>query len=56
MSKVSTRWVQRLLSDHDKARRAERSKAFLRWLELEGDTFLDRIVTFDETWLSHFDP
>lgn len=56
MSKVSARWVPRLLSTEDKARRVERSEHFLRRYRAEGERFLDRIVTLDETWLWHYDP
>lgn len=56
MSKVSARWVPRLLSHNDKVRRVECSKEFLQRLARNGDTFLDRIVTLDETWLWYYEP
>jgi len=31
-------------------------QAFLSRYDAEGDEFLDRIITTDETWLYHFDP
>lgn len=56
MSKVSARWVPRLLTDHDKQRRVACSGEFLRRYATDGEKFLDRIVTLDETWLYHYDP
>ena len=56
MSKVSARWVPRLLKDSEKERRVQCSELFLRRYDSEGDEFLDRIITTDETWLHHFDP
>lgn len=56
MSKVSARWVPRLLSDTEKEHRVRCSQSFLSRYEAEGDEFLDRIITTDETWLHHFDP
>ena len=37
-------------------RRVEVSRSFLRRWQKEGQRFLDRIVTVDETWLFFFDP
>lgn len=54
--KVCARWVPRLLSDEDKRRRVAASEAFLKRFERQGQRFLDRIITVDETWLFHFDP
>ena len=56
MSKVSARWVPRLLNDHEKQVRVERSREFLERYRRDGTSFLDRIITTDETWLWHFDP
>jgi len=56
MSKVSARWVPRLLKDSKKERRDACSTHFLRRFEREGERFLDRIITVDETWIHHFDP
>lgn len=56
MSKVSARWVPRLLKDNKKDCRVRCSQAFLSRFDAEGDEFLDRIITTDETWLHHFDP
>lgn len=56
MSKVSARWVPRLLRDTDKQRRVECSQAFLQRFDSDGEDFLNRIVTTDETWLHYYDP
>ena len=45
MSKVSARWVPRLLKDSEKERRVVCSTEFLRRFEREGEGFLDRIIT-----------
>ena len=56
MSKVCARWVPRLLKDHERETRIRCSEEFVRWYEREGEEFLSRIITTDETWLWHFDP
>lgn len=56
MNKVCARWVPRLLSAENKEVRVKASQAFLRRWRREGDRFLDRVVTTDETWLNYFDP
>lgn len=56
MSKVSARWIPRLLKEEEKQRRVDCSATFLRRFDTEGDDFLNRIITTDETWLHHFDP
>jgi len=56
MSKVSARWVPRLLKNGERERRLHCSREFVRHVEGEGLTFLDRIITTDETWLFHYDP
>ena len=48
--------MPRLLKDHEKERRVLESQAFLRRFEREGDDFLNRIITTDETWLWFNDP
>lgn len=54
MNKVSARWVPRLLKPKEK--RVNASLEFVQRYETEGDEFLNRIITTDETWLWHFDP
>ncbi|XP_062618459.1 histone-lysine N-methyltransferase SETMAR-like [Saccostrea cucullata] len=55
MKRVSARWIPKLLTDEDKTKRLQLSRAFLRRYSNE-DNFLQRIVTTDETWLFHYDP
>ena len=56
MRRVSARWDPHLLSVTEKEQRVDASRSFLRRWEKEGQRFLDRIVTVDETWLHFFDP
>lgn len=56
MTKVSARWVPRMLTPCQKATRVLLSRENLDWFEKEGDLFLSRIVTGDETWIHHWDP
>ena len=54
--KVCARWVPRLLTeDHKSQRRAITSELRQRYRH-EGDDFLHRIVTGDESWFHHFEP
>ena len=50
-SKVSCRWVPKMLTDDHKMQRLMASRASLRRYRKEGDAFLSRIVTTDETWV-----
>lgn len=52
LSKVSARWVPRLLSSEEKAARVTASNAFIRRYERDGQMFLNRIITTDETFIS----
>lgn len=56
MSKVSARWVPRLLSSAQKKQRVTCSKEFLREYEENPDEFLRSIVTGDETMVLYYDP
>ncbi|XP_061190225.1 histone-lysine N-methyltransferase SETMAR-like [Saccostrea echinata] len=56
MCRVSARWIPRLLSVNDKAKRVRLSRNFLRRHASEGDSFINKIITTDETWLFYFDP
>lgn len=55
-SKVCARWVPRKLTDNDKERRKAICSELVARFDADGDKFLGRIVTGDETWLHHFDP
>jgi histone-lysine N-methyltransferase SETMAR len=56
MSKVSARWVPKMLSPFDKQRRVETSQQFLELCEGQEEEIIQRIVTGDETWIHHYDP
>ena len=55
MSRVSARWIQKLLTAEEKVKRLEASRAFLAQARRKRN-FLDRIVTTDETWLHYYEP
>ncbi len=48
MTKVSARWVPRMLTEEHRQHRVQSASSFLARYEAEGDAFLDRIVTGDE--------
>jgi len=54
--KVSARWVPRQLSTFDQHRRVEGCTELKECFHSEGQDFLDRIITCDETWLHYFTP
>lgn len=56
MSKVSSRWVPRMLSPLQKQTRVEFSKENLGLWQADKETFIHQIVTGDETWVHHWDP
>ena len=56
MSKVSARWVPRILTDGQKRSRLDISRYLLSRYEDDPGDFIDRVVTQDETWVHHFDP
>jgi hypothetical protein len=51
--KVSARWVPWQLTPELKRRRVDACEELLQRLEAEGDGFLSRIVTGDETWVHY---
>ena len=56
MSKVSARWVPRMLNNDQKRTRLSISRYLLsHYVDDPGD-FIQRVVTQDETWVHHFDP
>lgn len=55
MSKVSARWVPRLLTPDQKHTRLVMSQANLVLLEADPDSFLERFLTQDECWVHHFE-
>ncbi|KAJ4429714.1 hypothetical protein ANN_21918 [Periplaneta americana] len=54
--KVFARWVPKNLTPEHKMQRLGAVVTFLQRYHGDGDEFLDRIVTGDETWISHFTP
>ena len=54
--KVCARWVLCMLSDEMKAERVHFSWELLECFEKEGEDFLKKIITGDETWVHHYDP
>jgi len=54
--KVCARWVPCTLSDETKAERVPFSREILVRFEKEGEDFLQKIITGDETWVHHYDP
>ena len=56
MSKVSARWVSRMLTDDQKRTQLDISRYLLSRYEDDPVDFIERDVTQDETWVHHFDP
>jgi len=54
--KVCARCVLHMLSDEMKAERVRISRELLERFEKEGEHFLKKIITGDETWVRHYDP
>ena len=54
--KVCARWVPRMLTQEHKEHRMQVCQDLLNQYEAEGDSFLDRIITGDETWCHHYKP
>ena len=56
MRKVSARWVPHDLTENQKAERLEISRELLQQHQQEEDSFLDRTVAIDETWIRSYEP
>jgi len=54
--KVCARWVPRMLTQEHEEHRMQVCQDLLNQYEAEGDSFLDRIITGDETWCHHYEP
>src|SRR4051812_35453140 len=50
-SKVTARWVPKILTEQHKQARVSACQQHLDRFSAEGETFLERIVTGDETWV-----
>jgi hypothetical protein len=56
MTKVSARWVSRMLSPFQIRVQMETCEQFLTLCGDEPDLIFNRLVTGDQTWVHHFDP
>ena len=56
MSKVSARWVPRMLTEDQKRSRLDISRYLLSRYEDDPEEFMDRVVTQDGSRDHHFDP
>ena len=56
MSKLSARWVSRMLTPDQDLNRLELSRALFAHFQSDPANFLKKIVTQDETCVYHFDP
>jgi histone-lysine N-methyltransferase SETMAR len=56
MSKVSARWVPRLLTAENKALRVELAQQLSDKFSADPQQFLSRLVTGDEVWIHCYDP
>ena len=55
-SKLSGRWIFRMLSAQQKQTRADAFLALLHLYNENREDFISRVVTGDETWCHHYDP
>lgn len=51
--KFCARWIPKVLTDDHKMKRMSSAIDFLTRYDTEGETFLNRIVTGDETWIAY---
>ena len=56
MRRLCARWIPKMLTDEQKMERVRCCEQFLRQFHTEGERFLRRIVTVDETWISLYEP
>ena len=56
LSKVSARWIPRILTSDQKSTRVQYAKLVLRTYDPDPASFLSCCVTGDETWIHHHDP
>ncbi|GBM61256.1 hypothetical protein AVEN_30558-1 [Araneus ventricosus] len=54
--KLCSRWVPKMLTDVHRTKRLGRALTFLTRYSEEGNEFLNKIVTGDETWVYHVAP
>ena len=51
--KLCARWVPKQLTREHKAERMESPLTFVQRCSDDGEEFLDRVITGDETWVPH---
>ena len=56
MRRVCARWVPRLLVPEQKTVRVQICTELQQRLSDEGDSFLNKMITCDETWFHFFEP
>ena len=56
LSKLSTRWVLKTLSNDHKTRRTETSRRKFDRMNSDPENSFNRIVIKDQTWVHQFDP
>ena len=56
LSKLSCRWIPKLLTNEQKQRWVEVSEALVARWQVEGREFLQQIVTGDESWFFFYEP
>ena len=56
MRRVCARWVPRLLQPEQKRVRVQTCKELQERYSTEGDQFLRKVITCDETWVHFFEP
>lgn len=54
--KLCARWVPKMLTPEHREKRVSAAREFLERFQTEGESFLDSIVTGDETWVCHYTP
>lgn len=56
LQKITARWVPHHLDEVQKDRRRTVARQLLQRFRMEGEKFLQRIVTLDETWACSYEP
>ena len=56
LSKLSARWIPRILTPAEMQKRTETSDLLLAHYDSDPSGFVSRFVTGDETWIHHYDP
>jgi hypothetical protein len=54
--KVCARWVLKMLTTEHKTAKKNIYAELLHHSEKDGDAFMSRIITSDETWVHHYNP